>query len=399
MKIAIVELAVLMSIFLPKLSFEEAFGDSGSVENLATGVKSETGDLEAAFIGDSISTGAVTHPQLLYDPDRHWEIVTGNIALAPVARTDQTLTSEPTRSVTHWPSPQRLWPSYRTFIGGEFWLTSNIINAIGRLYIDTEEYAWTSILARRQGWPMNLVAIAAEDGARVEDIARQYDRVLDATGGRAPKRLFVYFTGNDLCAQSFEQLPTEAQFETALRRGLAYVYRNGRLPENGIDIYVPDYLGVVQLLTKPSIQSKEITAFSRSTTCKELRQERFSPPEDYHPARIPAEASYFSKFLPPNLANICPTIFGGPGILLGEEERVTALANRIRSYRRAASNAIAASRTMAAEHWSKRIVRFNQVKTTGRLGFEGIDIASDCFHLSYRGQRRVADAVATELRK
>ena len=396
MKSSTIRLIVVAIIAWVCSGIDNGRGVAAKRDRESTGIILETGNLEAAFIGDSISTGAATHPKIRYDPDRYWEIVTGNIVLSPTSNVDQQGAVDSDRGVL-WASPRRLWPSYRSFMGGEFWLISNVLNAIGRLYVDTEEYGWPSILARRQGWSMSSVAVAAENGARIEDISRQYDRVLDHTRGRSPRRLFVYFTGNDLCAQGFEQLTTEEEFENNLKKGLAYIYRNGRIPRGGLDIYVPDYLGVVQLLTKPSIQSKEITAFNETTTCKKLRRDRFLPSADYSPTRIPTEASYFAKVLPLNLANYCPTLFGAPGFGMDDHDRVSALANRIRSYRRATSDAIAATRKIASKHWSNREVRFHQVNGTGKLQFEDVDIANDCFHLSYHGQRQIADAVADAL--
>jgi hypothetical protein len=353
-----------------------------------------------AVLGDSISTGAATHPALAMDAKRLWGVFTGSAEARPVDA-----------ELGELPPPGRLWPSVREFFGGADWVHRNTMQLVARRFLDTEEYSWGYAVARAL-LPGTLaeraggLAIAAENGAKTEAMPFQLERVLEASGGRLPEKLFVFYTGNDLCGMAMSQVTSEADYRRALRAGLAAVTRAPAAP-GGSDVYVMAYLSVLQLLHGESILAKEVEANGEKTTCREMRERGFQPKDPAYDPGLPEEARWFGLVMPPNPAGYCATLFGPPS--RGGDELVGALANRIRAYRGIQQEVVADLSGKQAPHAGEApaapplppssAVRFHYVAETAELSFAADDIAGDCFHLARPGQEKVAQAVLSYLNR
>lgn len=340
-----------------------------------------------AILGDSLATGAATHPALAFDGKALWNVFSGVQSVRPV-RTDLPedlgfLLAEPLAA------PRRLWPTSREFFGGPDWVYRNALQTVSRAYLDTEEYSWGYLAARGLGIAPEGILIAAENGARVENMPRHVDRVLAVNDGALPERMLVMYTGNDLCGMTLGQVTTPDDFESALNTGFTYMLRNGRPAAGGTDVYLLSYLGILQLLHDEAILGKSISAFGVATTCRELRASGYRSKDPAYDPNLPPEAWYFGAVMPPNPAAFCPTLFGNVGE--DREETVSVLANRIREFREREVRAVDSARRRAEEAGVS--VRFHHVTSTADLIFSGPDIAQDCFHLSPLGQAKVARAV------
>lgn len=328
--------------------------------------------LDFVTLGDSLSTGAATNAALTFDAEDLWKVFTG----ATNVGVDR-------------PAPRRLWPSTREFRGSADWVFRHLIQSLSRKYLDTEELSWGYLVGERLGIPASHIAIAGEDGARTDDAVRHVDRVLDANGGLLPRRLFLFYTGNDLCAPTVSLTTPPEEFQEALQRGLSYIARNGGLSGEGSDVYVVGYLSVLQLLHSDEILAKKVKAFGEEITCRALREQLYQPKDPAYLPKLPPEAWYFPRFMPPNPAEFCPTLFGLqalPGAK--KDEIIGALANRIRDYRKIQVEAVQAAQVVAPAN-----LRFHYIAETTNLTFGADDIAGDCFHLSAAGQQKIASAV------
>jgi hypothetical protein len=339
------------------------------------------GPVRIAVLGDSLSTGAATHPALTFDTKDLWKVFSGETSVA-----------------TGLSPPQRLWPGPREFFGSGDWVWRNLLQGLSRHYLDSEEYSWGYVLATGLGVPPAELAIAGEDGARVEAIPRHMDRLLDATGGVLPEKVFLFYTGNDLCGPTMAYVTSSAEYEEDLRAGLEYMARNAKPGAGGSDVYVVGYLGVVQLINSDAILAKPVRAFGGESTCAKLREAGFRPGPDYDPD-LPPEAWYFGLVMPPNPTGFCATLFGGVGATDKErEETIGALANRIRDYRGVQKKVVEELDARFAKERPARDLRLHYVNETTELAFVGEDIAGDCFHLSAHGQERVAKAIEGAVR-
>ena len=363
--------------------------------------------VRVAILGDSLSTGAATHPDLTFDSVRLWELFSG--ARSTLARAEdlpkpiRDLVGPDERDGRDLLLPRRLWPTSREFFGGPDWLWRHIMQAVARQYLDTGAYSWGAMTGRLLGIPPAAVALAGEDGARVAQLPRHLDRVLAASGGLLPPIVLIMYTGNDLCGANLAQTTTSDEFASDLDRGLAYLVRNGRpAAATGTDVYLLSYLSVLQLATSEAILNKSVAAFGGQSTCRELRQRAFRPPGDQLAAEderaVRAGVPWYLRLaLPPNPAVICSTLFddysaGG----VAREKSLSALANRIRDFREAESRAVERYGTLGRDAAGGGI-RVHLISSTAKLVFGAEDIAGDCFHLSPVGQAKVAQAVAADV--
>lgn len=347
-----------------------------------------------AFIGDSISTGAVTNPALTFDKQNLWEIFRGKVSIEV---NPEYFEQETGRSFGTLRKPVRLWPSLREYFGPSSYAGNYLVNAFSTVYLDTEQYSWAYILARELGYAHDQILIAAQDGSRIEGGIRQIDRVLNHTGGAIPEKLFIFFTGNDLCGHSIEMTKSADQYAEDLTELLDYLIRNGTERSGGSDIFVLGFMGIMQLTTSPEILDKKVNAHGKPTTCREfanISADEVSAAQKAFLKKNP-EANWFMAMFPSTPAAMCPTVFGlNPD--KSSDQKAT-LANRIRSIRKKSLNVV--------NNFSKKIkikkksgsLRFYYVDGTGDLLFDADDIAADCFHLSLKGQSRIANVVKESL--
>jgi hypothetical protein len=346
--------------------------------------------IKFAIIGDSLSTGAGAHPNLKFDGSELWQVFNNDIEVQ--AKVDHVPTPERFALDGQIGAPIRAWPSNREFRGGFDWVFRHMMLSVSMKYLNTEEYSWGYLVGRGLGHSPHEILIAGQDGARTSAIPRQVDRILDNMGGGYPEKVMMLFTGNDLCGPSMNFVTTADEYEELLKDGLEYLVRNGETAPRGTDVYLVGFLGVLQLLHADAILDHEIEAFGAKTTCRELRKSNYRPKEEiaYDP-KFPPEAFYFGLMMPPNPAGYCPTLFGaGIG---GTKENIGDLANRIRKFRQVQDKVVG--------EFNKRELagfRFHYLKAPTKIVFEGDDVAGDCFHLSVKGQGRVAENILNEIR-
>lgn len=350
--------------------------------------------MQLAVLGDSLSTGAGTHPALAFDTLKLWDVFSGRISLS-AKRADLPTDLGALAGTDELAAPRRLWPSPREFYGGPDWAWRHWQQAVSRTYLDTGAYSWGYLTGLLLAVPPAAVALAGEDGARILSLSRHVDRVLAAGDQILPRRLLIMYTGNDLCGAVPEQITSPTEFSAQLTSGLEYIRRNGRpAAASGTDVYVLSYLGILQLLTSEDILNKKITAFGSNTTCRELRANGYRPADGGEAMARTARAAgipwYFQLFMPPNPAAFCQTLFGSGK---GREATVNTLANHIRAYRDKQQAVVQA----AARTNSDPALRLHLINDTAALKFTADDIAGDCFHLSVAGQAKVARATAAAI--
>lgn len=348
-----------------------------------------------AFLGDSISTGAVAHPAVHFESSVLTDIFSGKLQLNPSPDMRKGLEENGFQDAADFTMPRRLPPSTREFTGGLTWLSKHAMLGFSHQFLDSEELAWTSFAGRSLGLPADRILIAAEDGARIESAAAQMERVLEANEGVLPDQVFVFFTGNDLCGPQMDFVTSTSEFGASLERLSQVVMRKGKVGGKGVDIWMVDPVSLLQLVQNEAITSKKVQAHGREMTCRELQTYAGHPREDLTKLKnlpMTPEELYVTQFMPQSPAAYCPTVFLAKGSQ-GREQQI-ALANRIHSFRREIADF-----TKKQEKNAPQGVRYHHVTSTGRLLFEPEEIAEDCFHLSWRGQMRVAHTVLSEIRE
>ncbi len=349
---------------------------------------------EAAILGDSISTGGGSHPVLKYDVEALWDVFNNKIS----TKTERGQLNEYNQGKFTAPdlvAPVRLWPTMREFFGGPDWVYRNLLGFFSRKFLDSEEYSWGYLAANDLGIDVTRLAIAADDGARVANMPRQIDRVLQNTGGKLPPKVFIFYTGNDLCGMDPSLMTSTADYKTHLMRGLTYLARNSgkTKDETPTEVYLMSYMSLVQLLDDQQILDKKITAFGKETTCAGLRKDGYRSADPAYSPKIPPEAWYFAMAMPPNPAAFCPTLFAPQKFA---NHSLSDLANRIREFRQAEADVVSEF-NKAAEQEPFKSLRLQHIIGTASLKFTPEEVGEDCFHLSLRGQEKLARSVADEI--
>ncbi len=357
-------------------------------------------DLEPsiAFIGDSISTGAASHPQLTLSRKKLWEVFLGPDTLSPkAADLPQDL---PWKYADPLAKPRATWPTWRELFHGVQYTFLVFVNGISQTFLNTEEYSWGYQLGQGLGIKSSQIYIAAENGAKIGSLNRQIDRLLVARQGLLPHKVFILFTGNDICGPTLPMMTPADDFAAYLDKGLRYLSRFP-LPPGGTDVYVVAYLNVTQIVTNPSILEKSVLAFGDQTTCGTLHKQYFTPTEDQLKSskdqlETTGETGFapwfpwlFSSVMPPSPAGMCPNLFANVS-----PETLSTVANRIRAFRQKSEEVVQNLQKTAPQPSD---IRFHWLARSESVRFDGDDIAGDCFHLSPKGQGKLAVEVAKSL--
>ncbi len=369
---------------------------------------SQQGHAATAVLGDSLSTGGGAHPAIQYDPRSIWGIMRGKVAVVPKAA-DIPAASDWKLEGADLPAPVVLTPGAVEYRGASANVSRAFIHAGSTAFLNTAQYSYAYLLARRFGETADQIFIAAENGARMENAAAQAHRVIrhmSTSGVKRLDRVFILFGGNDICAPALDMMSPPEDFKTGAIRALRvlrqHVANSGAYSvEKPLEVHLLQPLPMVQLLSSEVVLGKKIMAFGSDTTCKELQARSFAPakPIDYSNEPEAGQLNLVSQFLPPSPALICATMFGRLPPGESSDDRNARIANRIRGYREALVDAVERERREASRSGVGQSMKFNVVDGSGALQFKAADIAGDCFHLSAVGQEALARTVLEDLRR
>lgn len=334
---------------------------------------------QMAVLGDSLSTGAVTRTGMAFDDQVLMRYFRGELLLGPTAVDRETLLSSEYDAAADFRGPRRLAPLPGEMKDGLSWVVRNALFRFGHAFLDQETFAWGNLLARRAGVASNDVLIAADDGARAEHAYGQAGRILEQSAGHLPDDVFLFFTGNDLCGPTADKITTADQYAASLEKAVRYLMRNGTPAPQGTTLWLVEPMPVMQLVHSPAIAAKTVSAHGKSTTCRELQSGSVAAPDLPITSAEDADWAFLMRFFPKSPGDMCPAIFRGTAGDLN-------LADRLHAYRRAMS--AIPERLEVKDGYRVRVV-----SETASLLFEPQDIAEDCFHLSLRGQIKLADTV------
>ena len=341
------------------------------------------------ILGDSISTGAVAHKAIGFDGPRLDNIVAGKLLLQPGLDDIKLLKESGFTHASDFASPKRVWFSIREYEGGLSWIGKHLMMTLSSLFLDVEEYSWGNLVARNMGAKPSKILIAAEDGARMLAAKRQLDRILDHTGGLAPDHLFVLFTGNDLCGPTMNFVTSKEAYSEQLADLIAYYERSASFEGSQGHVWLMDPIGALQLTHSKEIQKKVVMAHGKKMTCRELHH--------LDPMSV-KRAEGVLGFIPQTPAAYCPML------LLNKTEddkkRLGTLGSKILGYREAIAEKVASYQKEASEKKaSASPLTLHHVDSTGKIILTADDIAEDCFHLSLKGQIKMAKSVISTVSK
>ena len=343
---------------------------------------------QVAFLGDSLSTGGAAHPYLQYDKSHFRSVFEGKVKLSPDDDYFKFL-NENGHGISEAAAPQRLPRAKREFLHPVFWFTDNLWTSFSSQFLDAEEYSWAYLTARKFGYDPKDILIAARDGERMHHGVRQVDRLLDYTNGQVPEKVFIFFSGNDLCANTLDTVTTGDAYEDKLMDTLKYLRRNGQAAPGGTKVYLMNPVGVLQVVTSASIQKKQVPYYGKTLTCREIQTKKPVPGAGVQMEEDADLVDLAVNFIASTPVGYCNTLFS---IHDGDSQTQITLSNRLNQYRSALKSAAKKMNEFAGTDFV-----FYHLESSKDVLFEAEDIANDCFHLSLQGHYKIMDKVLGDI--
>ena len=349
-----------------------------------------------AFLGDSLSTGAATHPALEFDSKILWNIFNGTIDLAV---TPAMVPPEFQEATAGFSAPQRVGPSSRENDGGSGWIWHNVVQTLSARALETSLLSYGYLLGRKLGVPAKDLLLAGENGSTSRHAWLHAARVVEVRNHELPSRIVIFYTGNDLCTQSFDDIIEGEDYGNEILKAMKYLVLNGSPDARGTRIFIPGFLPVTSFLYEPTILNHKIRLHGEEVTCQEARTQMFGAKtakgRDGLVADADANFALFRAVMPPNPVLSCPTFFG-----VGRDDAFnqSQLANRIRSFREGQRKAVVDFNEWRGRKFPWKNIDAVYIEETESIKFDGQDVAGDCFHLSAAGHAKIASAMINRIR-
>jgi hypothetical protein len=311
--------------------------------------------------------------------------------------------------------PTVLWPTSRENTrGGRDWAISNLSKGLATSTFDWPQKSWGYFVGRSQGISPENIFIAAEHGARVGFLPREFDRLL-RVNPTLPEFLVISFAaGHDVCATDFDGMLKAQEYGDALFKGVTYALRHGKLPEGGIHIALPHVPNLTSWLTRPSILEQSVRYLGETMSCQTARKQNFQPAKSDSLLNMPQDLVLLSSIFPANPVSSCPTLFAHSLLARRsisffsqfnpkertkelahlENEFLSTVADRLRRYRQETDKAVERVREWAAAHAMADKVFIKALPQTAALEFEGQDLGTDCWQLNQNGQAKLGQSIA-----
>jgi hypothetical protein len=340
-----------------------------------------------AILGDSMSTGAAAHPQLEFDSWKIWDIFNGKNKLDIQA---DYVPPEFRKFTKNLESPTRVRPSIRENDGGSGWLWHNVTQILSAKTLEEHRLSFGYFVGLALGVGSKDILLAGENGARASRAWMHASRLIGARGGDIPDKIIMLYTGNDLCAQNYDEITSADEYGNNLLSGMKYIVINAHTPAQGSKIFLPAFLPVTSLINETSILERKIRLNGDEMTCKDARAKMFATKGSSTEGLDDSRFQVFKNFIPPSPVLLCPTLFH-PAAQDGAKQ--TLLANRIRAYRDAQKKAVSDFNEWRGRRHPGKAFEAVYLDGPEQVRFTGEDVAGDCFHLSARGQGKVASAI------
>lgn len=341
------------------------------------------GIVQALVLGDSLSTGALTHPDSVVDAQQLWERIQDGeeFELDTALMGDGEGDGEPPVS--------RIDDGSQADFFAE--VASDLKSDLQEL-IEFPAYSWASQLADLED-SEGVVALAAQNGARAsaaESQASAFVANLQDGGvdGVMPGKTFVFFSGNDLCQGngSLDSVTAAKAYGESIENGVKTLLTNLKAPDGGATVYIIGHLDLAAFFSDGSVfDEKKIEVRGREMSCSDYLKDSEAP--TIKDGESLADAGQTQLYHPVEICESMVSMVPGTGLEpAADPSKVKALIDDYRSASRAEAERL--NREFEGEG-----VSVAYVDAVEDLAFDSEDVSNDCFHLSVAGQKKIASAI------
>jgi hypothetical protein len=284
---------------------------------------------------------------------------------------------------------------------------------------EIEEYSFGYMVGSYFGVRPKDMIFAAESGMKVEDLSRQFRRLLYSRDV-LPERILVSYNGNDMCAREIIGEDPEEFGEKYYRRFVGELRKvitsNEFSPSpKSTSIYILGSLEILQLLTKPDLLLKLVNyRGGEGAFCGEIREQKVRGGElavtnssgtsrgrtkKYKIKARPDEplssnwhlSGRFSQIVDQKtLSELLPgTCWGVFQVKPSDKEGLAHLQRIFEALIKAQKRAV-----HEAQKWVEGTgFKVHYLEETTALQFDNSNISNDCFHPSISGHEKVAKKV------
>ncbi|MGE4132248.1 MAG: SGNH/GDSL hydrolase family protein [Bdellovibrionales bacterium] len=243
--------------------------------------------------------------------------------------------------------------------------------------LDQPEQGFAAQAARELGLNANQVLMTAQDGAKIETLSDQFQRIREWNRGELPETTIVAFTANDLCSDQVLSQPLEhtlADFRAQQEEQWAASMADFRASPAGSRILIVAPLSVTELVTNQELLDQPVRLAGQITTCGHLR--RGDGPR----------LSLWDWPLERMITRMCPAVSSTHP---EDQERIARIQAIQKGFAEIWRNTVA---ELNKRHVNEKFSFFFWNPPTD-LRFTSGDLTNDCFHLSARGHRKMAEAL------
>lgn len=360
-----------------------------------------------AVLGDSVSVGSLTHPDVSYDLDKIVEyfdkgpykpstdVYSESVRRAVLGK-DETMTRAKRVFESVDEHPELAKDPLKRF--GEK-TKFDLISGLVKNYVDFPEYAWPYMVGRAQGIAGDNIIVVGEAGRRAGDTLQQMKRLLIATKNKVPDHTFIFWTGNNLCSTDIKEDKPEDQqkvFFNDVMKGVTELVEKGKVDKGETaHVFIPGFIQVSQLIKEKAILEKSVYAFGKKRTCEDFRA--FDPGMVDARAKIKNETIILAmktfkdiKNLPP-VKDLCRSVLT---VKKDDKEQIGRIEKFVEAYRLAAKEVV-----KKANELKKPGFQFHYLESTEGFFADEKEIGPDCFHPSVAGNEKLAKSILQELKK
>ncbi len=282
---------------------------------------------------------------------------------------------------------EKIEPLTRIFYSsGEFerngWLGKLTANLTAKLALrlDQPEKSFAYMLGRSRGIAASDIVLVGQDGARLDSIADQLQRVFEMKTKTLPPLIVLSFTANDYCDEDIfdEDLSVvEARLSTLLLKAWSDAKESLQRPHpNGTRIMVLAPLDVGHVITNPDIQAKRIRMEGHGeVTCGQVREGELG-------------FNLKTRFIQKLIGGLCPSVTGTKPSEIEKVERLRAVQQILIRVWQAEIDRLNRTYTQ---------IRWELVDEVRQISFVADDVGPDCFHPSVHGHGKIAELLLKKI--